>query len=243
MTATELLYLTDSYAREFDARVVGHEDRAVVLDRTLFYPRGGGQMSDIGTLTAFGVHYPVIAVEKRGEVVYHTVDGPLPDIGAPVHGEIDWQHRYTMMRTHTALHVLCGVIYREYGAHVTGCQMYTDRARMDFTLADLTAERVREIERLSNEAIESGYPVKVRFLPRREADLRPELIRTKISLVPPHIDPIRTVEIVGLDLQADGGTHVANTIEVGRLTITKAENKGRENRRLEIRLSPPLGED
>jgi misacylated tRNA(Ala) deacylase len=148
-----------------------------------------------------------------------------------------------MMRTHTALHVLCGVIYRAYGAHVTGCQMYPDRARMDFTLADLTPERVKEIERLSNDAVDAGYPVKVRFMPRAEADLRPELIRTKISLVPHHIDPIRTVDIVGLDLQADGGTHVANTLEVGHITITKSENKGRENRRLEIRLSPPVGED
>jgi misacylated tRNA(Ala) deacylase len=240
MQATELLYLTDSYRSTFDARVVNAAEHSVVLDRTSFYPRGGGQMADYGWLEAYGERYRVINVEKRGDQVFHTVDGALPPLGYRVRGEIDWEHRYRMMRTHTALHVLCGVIYRQYGAVVTGCQMYPDRARMDFTLADLTQERVREIERLSNEAIGAGYPVRVRFLPREQADLVPELIRTKINLIPPQIDPIRTVEIVGLDLQADGGTHVHNTLEVGGITITKTENKGRENRRLEIELLDPV---
>jgi misacylated tRNA(Ala) deacylase len=144
-----------------------------------------------------------------------------------------------MMRTHTALHVLCGVIFNLYGAQVTGCQMHEDRARMDFTLADLDPERLQNIERASNEAITSGFPVRSRWVPRREAELIPQLIRTKINLVPPHIDPIRVVEIVGLDLQADGGTHVANTLEVVGLRITKTENKGRENRRIEIELVDP----
>jgi len=208
----------------------------VVLDRTAFYPRGGGQMADRGTLASYGTRFTVLAVEKRGDTVYHTLEDGLPDVGARVQGAIDWDHRYQMMRTHTALHVLCGVIYNQYSSVVTGCQMYPDRARMDFSLADLTPDRVAEIERLSNEAIESGFPVRIRFIPRAEADLIPELIRTKISLIPAHVDPVRTVEIVGLDLQADGGTHVANTIEVGSLRITKTENKGRENRRLEIEL-------
>jgi misacylated tRNA(Ala) deacylase len=237
---TELLYLTDSYVHGFDAHVVETAEHAVVLDRTAFYPRGGGQMSDRGWLEAYGQRFPVINVERRGDLVFHTVDGPLPPLGYRAHGEIDWDHRYRMMRTHTALHVLCGVIYHQYGATVTGCQMYPDRARMDFTLADLTPERVRNIERLSNEAIRAGYPVRARSLPRREADLIPELVRTKINLIPPHIDPIRIVEIVGLDLQADGGTHVNNTLEVGGITITKTENKGRENRRLEIELVDPV---
>lgn len=239
MQPTQLLYLTDSYLTAFDARVVDAAEHAAVLDRTAFYPRGGGQMSDHGWLEAYGQRYRVINVEKRGDQVFHTIDGPLPPLGYRVHGEVDWDHRYRMMRTHTALHVLCGVIYHQYGAVVTGCQMYPDRARMDFTLADLTPERIREIERLSNEAIRRGHPVRARFVPRREADLIPELIRTKINLIPPQIDPIRTVEIVDLDLQADGGTHVNNTLEVGGITITKTENKGRENRRLEIELIDP----
>lgn len=236
---TELLYLQDSYLRNFEARVARVEDRSVILDRTAFYPRGGGQMADTGMFESYGQNFPVIGVEKRGDDVFHLLDGEPPAVGTRVRGEINWEHRYQMMRTHTALHVLCGVIYRAYDARVSGCQMYPERARMDFTLADLSPERVREIERLSNEAISSGYPVRVRFLPRSEANVRPELIRTKISMVPPHVDPVRVVDIVGLDLQADGGTHVANTIEVGGITITRTENKGRENRRIEIQLLPP----
>lgn len=238
VTGTNLLYLEDSYLRTFSAKVIDVEDHSVVLDRTAFYPRGGGQMSDHGKLQADGQEFDVIAVEKRGETVFHTVEGSPPSPGVIVKGTIDWDFRYQMMRTHSALHVLCGVIYRHFGAQVTGCQMYPDRARMDFTLEDLTIDRVREIERLSNESIQAGYPVRTRFVPRTQANLMPELIRTKINLVPAHVDPIRTVEIVGLDLQVDGGTHVANTLEIGDLRIVKTENKGRQNRRLEIELSP-----
>lgn len=243
MSGAELLYLEDSYLRSFRARVTDVQEHSVALDRTAFYPRGGGQMADVGYLEWNGRRYPVIAVEKRGADVFHTVEGVTPPPGASVKGEIDWDFRYQMMRTHTALHVLCGVIYHQYGAQVTGCQMYADRARMDFSLADLSTDRVSEIERLTNEAIQSGYPVRVRFIPRAAANQMPELVRTKINLVPPQVDPVRTVEIVGLDLQADGGTHVANTIEIGAIRITKSENKGRENRRLEISLAPlPVGE-
>jgi misacylated tRNA(Ala) deacylase len=231
-----MMFLDDSYAREFQGRVVDLEDHSLVLDQTLFYPRGGGQMADRGVFRWFGQSCRVISVEKRGDIVHHTVEGPSPCSGDEVSGSIDWDHRYRMMRTHTALHVLCGVIFNLYGAQVTGCQMYEDRARMDFTLADLDPSRVQNIERVSNEAIASGHPVRSRWVPRREAEIIPQLIRTKINLVPAHIDPIRVVEIVGLDLQADGGTHVANTLEVVGLRITKTENKGRENRRLEIEL-------
>lgn len=236
---SELLYLDDSYLRTFEATVLDARDHSVTLDHTAFYPRGGGQMSDRGVLQTDGLKYPVISVEKRGPDVFHTIEGPLPAVGSRVRGVIDWEFRYQMMRTHSALHVLCGVIYQHFHAHVTGCQMYPDRARMDFTLSDLTADRVAEIERLSNEAVQAGYPIKVRYLPRTEAEVTPELIRTKINLVPPHVDPVRVVDIVGLDLQADGGTHVNNTMEIGSIRITKTENKGKENRRLEIQL-PPL---
>ncbi len=239
MSTTQLLYLDDSYLRTFEARVLDARDHSVVLDRTAFYPRGGGQMSDRGVLEANDQVYPVIAVEKRGPEVAHTIEGPLPPPGVTVRGVVDWELRYQMMRTHSALHVLCGVIYQRFHAQVTGCQMYPDRARMDFTLADLTPDRVAEIERLSNDAVQGGYPIKVRYLPRSEANVTPELIRTKINLVTTHVDPVRVVDIVGLDLQADGGTHVHNTMEIGSIRIMKTENKGRENRRLEIQL-PPL---
>lgn len=242
MSQTEQLFLLDSYERVFTARVVEVLDHSVVLDRTLFFPRGGGQMADRGTLEEYGRVYPVVSVEKRGGAVIHTLDGVLPTIGDELTGRVEWAHRYQQMRTHTALHVLCGVIYHRFSSQVTGCQMYSDRARMDFSLADLSKERVQEIERLANDAIQSGYPVRVRFMARTEANLMPELIRTKVNLVPAEVDPIRVVDIVGLDVQADGGTHVANTIEVGSIRITKTENKGRENRRLEIELLPALPE-
>lgn len=236
---SELLCLDDSYLRTFEAVVLDARDHSVTLDHTAFYPRGGGQMADRGVLEADGRVYPVISVEKRGPEVVHTIEGPLPPLGSKVKGAIDWEFRYQMMRTHSALHVLCGVIYQRFQAHVTGCQMYPDRARMDFTLTDLTPDRIAEIERLSNQAVQAGYPIKVRYLARAEAEVTPELIRTKINLVPPHVDPVRVVDIVGLDLQADGGTHVRNTLEIGSIRITKTENKGKENRRLEIQL-PPL---
>jgi misacylated tRNA(Ala) deacylase len=238
MEPTELLYLNDSYLQDFEARIVEVHDGAVVLDRTAFFPRGGGQMSDRGVLLALGNEYPVVSVERRGGLVFHTIEGEAPIAGLKVRGLIDWDHRYCMMRTHTALHVLCGIIYKQYQAQVTGCQMYPDRARMDFTLADLSTDRVGEIERLSNEAIREGLPVRIRFIGRGQANITPELIRTKINLVPAEVDPVRTIEIVGLDLQADGGTHVANTLEVGGIRVTKTENKGRENRRIEIELLP-----
>jgi len=238
--ATELLYLYDSYLTTATARVIAVDNHNVVLDRTVFYPRGGGQMADRGYLRSDGNRCSIIAVEKRGDAVFHTLDGAIPDVGSLVECQIDWEYRYQMMRTHTALHVLCGVIYHQYGATVTGCQMYPDKARMDFALGDLSKERLGTIDRLSNETIMAGFPVRTSWIPRERASSMTELVRTKINLVPPQIDPIRTVEIVGLDLQADGGTHVANTLEIGSLRIVRAENKGRDNRRIQIELSPPV---
>ncbi len=240
MPATQLLYLDDSYLATFDAHVVDVQDQNVILDSTAFYPRGGGQMADRGTLDVDGQTYPVIAVEKRGQEVVHTIEGALPPLGTDVKGVLDWEFRYQMMRTHSALHVLCGIIYQRFHAQVTGCQMYPNRARMDFTLADLTPARIQEIEQHTNDAIVVGYPIQVRYISRAQANVTPELVRTKINLVPAHVDPVRVVDIVGLDLQADGGTHVNNTLEIGSLRITKSENKGKENRRLEIQLAPLL---
>lgn len=231
---TALLYLEDSYVTEFDANVVAISDTAVVLDRTMFYPRGGGQMADTGSLRSFDVTAAVVATERREGTVWHVLDEQKFAIGEKVHGLVDWPRRYQQMRTHTALHILCGVIYHEFGATVTGCQMYEDRARMDFALPDLTPERLKTIEQLSNQAINRGHAVRIHWLPRSEADRTPDLIRTKVNLLPPDMDPVRTVEIVDLDLQADGGTHVRNTFEVGGISILKTSNKGAENKRIEI---------
>ena len=173
-------------------------------------------------------------VRKQGQDVLNKIDGEAPPVGATVHGEIDWDRRYALMRHHTALHSMSGVIYRLHGALVTGGQMYVDRARMDFALEDLSQERLQEIEDETNRLMAEGHPVYVSILPREEAFRIPDLIRTNINLLPESIQEVRVVNIEGIDQQADGGTHVANTSEVGRVRITKKENKGRINKRIEI---------
>jgi misacylated tRNA(Ala) deacylase len=239
LPATKLLYHEDSYLKRFDATVVAVEGSALALDRTAFFPGGGGQMADRGMLIWQDRTLPVVGMAKRGDVVWHEVDpsvGPLPAIGDAVAGELDWDFRYRMMRTHTALHILCGTIFRDFGAQVTGGQMYPDKARMDFAMETFTPDTVHLIEQCVNDAVAADHPIKVYTLPRAQAFEIPDLIRTKINLLPPEIQTIRIVEIVGLDLQADGGTHVHSTREVGGIRVIKTENKGRANKRMEIDL-------
>jgi len=243
-SATDLIYLRDATIAEFDASVVAvdPETRDIALDRTAFYAGGGGQPCDTGTISGTST-WPVESVRKQGAVAWHRLggDAPLPDVGSAVHGSLNWDDRYHLMRTHTAMHVLCGTIFRDYGALVTGGNMALDGARMDFEMdsADFTPERVAEIERHVNAEIAAGHDVRVNTLPREEAFQIPDLIRTKINLLPEGITEIRTVEIVGLDLQADGGTHVANTREVGGIRIVGTRSKGKANKRLEIVLTDP----
>ena len=232
--STELLYLDDSYLTEFEARVIDVLDTGVMLNQTAFYARGGGQMGDTGTLQGERGMIRVLGTERRDGDVFHVVDARELRVGDEVRGVIDWDQRYHQMRTHTALHILCGVIFKRFRASVTGCQMYPDRARMDFTLADLSSERLKEIELLSNQSIKDGHAVRSRWISRAEAVRLPDLIRTRVNLLPLELDPIRIIEIVDLDMQADGGTHVRNTFEVGGITITKTENKGAANKRIEI---------
>lgn len=236
---TKLLYHEDSYLATFDATVVGIEGRALALDRTAFYPGGGGQMADRGELTYDGRRYTLAGLRKDGDVVWHELAedaGEVPPVGAQVTGEVDWPFRYRMMRTHTALHLLCGIIFKEYGAQVTGGQMYPDRARMDFALETMTPDFLRDIERSVNDAVRANHEIRVYSLPRERAMDIPDLIRTKINLLPPEIASIRIVEISGVDLQADGGTHVRSTAEVGGIKVLKTENKGKNNKRMEIAL-------
>jgi misacylated tRNA(Ala) deacylase len=236
---TELLYATEAYLKEVDAVVQEIRDGAVVLDRTVFYATGGGQPHDTGTLTwttRDGQQHAcrVVEVRKQGPDVLHKIDGDAPPPGTSVHGQIDWDRRYALMRHHTALHSMSGVIYRLHNALVTGGQMYVDRARMDFALEDLSPEKLQAIEDETNRLMGEGHPVHVKVLPREEAFQIPDLIRTNINLLPESIQEVRIIDIEGIDQQADGGTHVANTREVGRVRITKTENKGRINKRLEI---------
>ena len=235
---TDLLCQQDSYIKEFDAEIVevDAESRAVILDRTVFYPGGGGQPCDLGVLTVNGAEYPVTKVKKQGADALHFIGGdlPLPEVGVTAHGVIDWEHRYQLMRTHTAMHVLCGVVFRDYGALVTGGNMEPLNGRMDFEFETMRGELVTEIENAINVEAQKGYEVKVNILPREEAFQIPDLIRTKINLLPEGINEIRTIEIVGLDLQADGGTHVKNTSEIGKLRVADYKSKGKINKRIYV---------
>jgi misacylated tRNA(Ala) deacylase len=232
---TEELFLRDSYLKEFEARVVRVAGREVILDRTAFYPGGGGQPPDKGVLRVGPFRANVVDVRRSGGEIVHVLDNPIPDTVRALKGELDWERRYAHMRHHTALHVLSGVIWRNFEAKVTGGQMRADRARMDFSFpGEWTVRVVGEIERLTNEALASARPVKVYGLPREDALRNPDLIRTQVNLVPERVGVIRVVEIEGLDTQADGGTHVANTREVGRMEITGHKSKGRQNKRIEF---------
>jgi misacylated tRNA(Ala) deacylase len=235
---TDLLFQSDSYVQEFTATVVAvnADEGAVALDRTAFYPGGGGQPHDLGRLGVPEHPLVVTRVKQQGGHVWHWLDGVLPPVGATVTGCLDWPRRYKLMRTHTALHVLCGVVWRDYGALVTGGNMEPLKGRMDFEFATLRRELVQEIEAGVNAEVEQGRPVHIQILPRQEAFQIPDLIRTKINLLPEGIAHVRTVEIVGLDLQADGGTHVANTREVGRVRVVDYKSKGQINKRIHIAL-------
>lgn len=235
---TEILCYSDSYLKEFDARVVETTSTGVVLDRTAFYPGGGGQPHDTGLLLAGGVEYRVARISRAGGKLVHELDREPPPAGTAVQGVLDWARRYQLMRTHTALHILCGVVWRDYRAQVTGGDMRPLSARMDLELEQMSADFAREVEASINKEVEAARPVEVRTLPREEAFQIPDLIRTKINLLPPHIKEVRTVNIVGLDLQADGGTHVSNTREVGHIRVVGHESKGRINKRLRIELDP-----
>ena len=233
---TDLLFHADSYLKEFEAIVTHAADGGVALDRTAFYAGGGGQPSDTGVLEADGREYPVTGIKRSDGRLVHLIEGPVPGESTPVVGRINWDRRYRLMRTHTALHILCGVVWRDYGALVTGGDMRPGEARMDFELEQMSSEFAREIEEKINAEIAAGRDVLVDNLTRQEAEQAPDLIRTKINLLPPNIREVRTIDIHGLDLQADGGTHVANTVEVGRIRVVGHESKGRINKRLRIAL-------
>lgn len=238
---TELLYQTDSYIKEFEAAVtaLSPENHGVVLERTAFYPGGGGQPPDSGKLTTGdGTTFQVSRVKPIGREYVHLLEGDaaLPEVGEKVTGEIDWEHRYKLMRTHTAMHILCGVIFRDYGASVTGGNMEPLAGRMDFEFETMRQELVAEIETAINREVAAGRDLHVKILPREEAFQIPDLIRTKINLLPKHIKEVRVVEIEGLDLQADGGTHVKNTAEVGGLKIVDYKSKGKINKRIYLQL-------
>lgn len=229
---TELLYLRDAQLREFDATVVTVDGARVALDRTAFYPTGGGQPHDVGSID--GV--PVSDVRKDGDIIWHTLAGEPPRAGSVVHGTIDWNRRHQLMRTHSAMHVLCGVIWNEWGCAVTGGNMEPLEARMDFEFDPLPEGFGARVQDLVNAEIAADRPIVVSFLARDAALADHDLIRTKVNLIPESVQEIRVVDIVGLDRQADGGTHVPSTGAIGRFEVVKTESKGKGNKRIRVRL-------
>ncbi len=235
---TERLYLEDAYLAEAPVNVVALDDGGgwVALDRTPFYPTGGGQPHDTGFLGAARV----VEVRSEAEVVWHRLEAELPPVGTELEARIDWERRHQLMRTHTALHILCGVIWNEYGTAVTGGNMEPLSARMDFEFDPLPEGFGSVVERRVNEEIEADRPIVVSFLDRAAAAVDPALLRTKTNLLPEYVRRVRVVDIVGLDKQADGGTHVRSTAEVGHVRVVKTESKGRGNKRIRIAVDPSL---
>lgn len=233
-----LLYLRDAYRREFDARVVRTLPDAVQLDATAFYPSGGGQPSDRGELVASdGRRWPVVRVEKADSGVLHGVDGSPPSEGTRLKGAIDWPLRYAHMRFHTCLHILSGVVFHRFGSVITGNQIYADRARMDLSLTDFSPDLVAGILDEVNSIVQRATPVTVRFLTKAQAEADPTLVRVARELMP-DVSEVRLIDIEGFDVQADGGTHVANSREVGEVRLLRTENKGAKNKRIYVTLGP-----
>lgn len=235
---TDRLYSTDQYARAVDATVVDidPDDGRVLLDRTVFYPGGGGQPHDVGEVLLGEDRLAVTRVAADGRGVWHWLEGGLPGTGTLVRAEVDWERRYHLMRTHTAMHALCGVVWERFASPVTGGNMEPGVGRLDFELPDWDPEDKEPLETELNAQLAAARPVEIAFLPREVADEDPSLIRTKVSLLPASLTEVRVVDIVGLDRQADGGTHVASTLEVGRVRIAKVESKGRGFRRIRLAL-------
>ena len=238
---TEELAPVDSYLSTAEGSVLEAAEGGLFLDRTVFYARGGGQPGDVGTISWDGGSVEVVdTIRKDGKPFHVVAEGSvMPDPGTSVEGVIDWARRYRTMRTHTALHALSGVVYRDYGAKVTGGNMTPGEARMDFELDGISVEFGVEVERKLNAELVKGYPTEIVVLAREIALQDPDLIRTKVNLIPEFVTEIRVVDIKGLDRQADGGTHVRSTLEVGRIEVVKTESKGKSNKRMRIRVVDP----
>lgn len=239
---TDDLCSRDAYLTSCDAVVVDVREDGIVLDRTVCYARGGGQPGDTGTLRWDGGEVELgetVRSREDGEILHAPLGGARPVPGTPVRVAIDWERRHVLMRTHTALHALSGIVFSDYGARVTGGNMDLGTARMDFELDAITQEFGREVEDKLNARLREDRPVHVSFLPRGEALADPDLIRTKVSLIPQQVDPIRVIDIETIDKQADGGTHVRSTAEVGGVRVVKTESKGKANKRMRIELVDP----
>lgn len=234
---TRRLEMADQTLREWDAVVVDASDEGIVLDRSAFYPGGGGQPPDHGVLLWGGVQTRVVGVRKGDDLRLIPAEGdPLPPAGSTVRGAVEDERRTALMRTHSGLHLLSGVVYRETGALVTGGNMEPLEARMDFNLPEVPPGFKDRVAELCAAEIAADRAIQVTVLARDAAFQIPDIVRTATNLVPPEVETVRIVDIVGLDTQADAGTHVASTKQIGALDVVKVENKGKGFRRLRIRL-------
>lgn len=229
---TDRIYLRDANLLSFTATVLSVDDNRIELDQTAFYATSGGQPHDTGHITWESGAASVIDVRSVEGKVFHALAGLIPEVGTEIHGEIDADRRKNMMRTHTAMHILCGVIWRDWKRVVTGGNMDALSGRMDFEIDQIPEGFAKNIEDLCNIEIKADRPVEVSFMSRESAVFDRDLIRTKTNLVPETVSEIRVVDIVGLDRQADGGTHVSSTNQVGRIEITKTESKGKGFKRV-----------
>jgi misacylated tRNA(Ala) deacylase len=235
---TNRLDLADPTLREWECTVLSADpEEGIVLDRSAFYPGGGGQPPDHGVLLWQGVQTRIVGTRKGDDLYLLPAEGdPLPPPGATVTGAVEDARRSLLMRTHSGLHVLCGVVFRDFGALVTGGNMEPGEARMDFNLPEVPEGFKLRLEELVNAELAADRKVITRVLPREDALALPDIIRTQSNLIPADEQEIRIVDIVGLDVQADGGTHVASTSQVGRVTVAKVESKGKANRRVRVRI-------
>lgn len=234
---TELIYFKDCYTSEFTAHVVSADDQTIVLDRTAFYPQGGGQPCDTGTITGETTTARVTKVVKEGSNVVHVLEGPVLTKGEDVHALIDWERRYAHMRYHTAQHLLSAHFLDRHKAVTTGNQIWTDRARIDFDLPSLTTEIIEGAESEINSWVEDSIPVKITMIPREKAIRKLDHARTRIDLLPKTISILRIVTVEGIDSVACAGTHVRNTSEIGRFHVTKTSSKGKGRKRFEFILT------
>jgi misacylated tRNA(Ala) deacylase len=222
----------DSYVKEFEAAVASVKDnKYVVLDKTAFYPTGGGQPSDTGMLMCNGEEYQVVYVGKFEGKISHEVFKQGLKAGDKVIGKLNWDRRYMLMRMHTAAHLLCSIFHNKSGALITGNQLEVDKSRIDFSVENYDPEKIREYVALANQLIQKDLPVSATFMPREEALQIAGMVKLAGAL-PPDVKELRIVSIEGVDTQADGGTHVKSLKEIGTIEFLKAENKGKSNRRV-----------
>lgn len=236
---TDPLYSIDSSIKAFDSMVLAVEGDEIALAETAFYPGGGGQPADHGVFRSGDHTWRVVGLRKDGDLIWHKLEGEgMPEVGHMLMGELDWDRRYLLMRTHTALHILSAIAYTDYGATVTGGNMEPGEGRLDFEITNFSTAVAEAMIHKANIEVTRDREIRVYSLPREEALQLPDLLRTKTNLIPPEVTQIRLVEIVGLDRQADGGTHVSSTSEVGDIFLRGTRSKGASNKRIMIGLTP-----